>query len=216
MQSEQIENGEVVAKKANLMPGYIVLLVLAVLLAVIGIAASGSEPGALAFCLVLAGIFAVLAIVCIIFYVKKPKELIVYADGKLYLPNNVVCEPLEITHVLLKLTRTRYGVVSSTGGMVLTINGTKIKINSIANVKDAEQRLSDICNRAAQQAAMAAAEQEHGFAPAGAETVPTAAPAETAVTTEAPAEAAVTAETPAETTADVPASTPKDDDPFGL
>lgn len=151
---------EVVAKKANMLPGFIVVAVVAALLIGVGcgIGFSTGEDGVIFLGAGVGGILAIFAAVQIVLYVRRPKNLITYCDGKFTFVGGVTCEPHEIKHVLLKLTRSRYGVVQSTGGMVITVGNDKIKINYIDHVKEAEERLSQICNEAAAaaQAEMAA------------------------------------------------------------
>lgn len=139
---------EIIAKRANLLPGYIVVAVVSVLMivggTVVGIVAN--ETGAIVIGVVIGLILAVTATVQIFRYVKMPKVLITYSEGKFHFPDGSSCLPEEISHILLKLTRGRYGSVASTGGMVLTVNGRKIELKYIYKVKAVEARISEICN----------------------------------------------------------------------
>lgn len=139
---------EVVAKKANLLPGLIIAAVLSVGILVIGVVVGivAEETGALVIGIAIGGFMSAFVGFQIFKFVKQPKVLIVYSDGKFHFPDGSCCYPNEITHILLKLTRSRYGAVAKTGGMVLTVNGRKIEIKNIANVKTAEARISAICS----------------------------------------------------------------------
>ncbi len=139
---------EIVAKKANLLPGYIVVAILSAVLIAGGIAVGlvAGEPGAIVIGVAVGAILAVTAVVQILKFIKMPQALITYSDGKFHFPDGSSCLPEEISHILLKLTRGRYGSVASTGGMVLTVNGRKIELKYISKVKEAEKRISEICS----------------------------------------------------------------------
>lgn len=139
---------EIIAKKANLLPGLIVAAVISVALLIGGIVlgVSMKETGATVIGIGIGGVLSVFVGFQIYKFIKQPKILITYSDGKFNFPDGSRCQPNEITHILLKLTRGRYGTVSSTGGMVITVNGRKIELKNVAQVKQAEARISEICN----------------------------------------------------------------------
>lgn len=139
---------EIIAKKANLLPGLIVAAVISVALLIGGIVLgiSMEEPGAAVIGVGIGGILSVVVGIQIYKFIRQPKVLITYSDGKFNFPDGSRCQPGEITHILLKLTRGRYGTVSSTGGMVITVNGRKIELKNVDRVKQAEARISEICN----------------------------------------------------------------------
>lgn len=150
---------EVVAKRANLLPGYIVCGVMGLLILVVGVVAgiSAHETGAIFIGLVIGLLLIAMAVVLIIMHIRAPKTYIVYRDGKLHFADGSECYPYEITHVLLKLTR-RNGIASPTGGIVLTINESrKIEYKYVDKVKNVEKRLGELYEYS-RNAAIAAAQ----------------------------------------------------------
>lgn len=139
---------EVVAKKANMMPAYILIIIVG-LAFMVGLSVLGvinDTIGALVLGLAIGGALLAMGIVFLVKFVKLPKELITYADGKFNFADGTSCTPDEITHVLIKLTRS-YGVVNPTGGIVITINDSrKIEYKTVMKVKQAQQRMQEITN----------------------------------------------------------------------
>ena len=136
---------EVVAKKANLIPGYVILIVLGVVFAILGIVfyVNEYEIGAVIVSAAVGVFMLVAGIIGLVLYCKSPKIYITYKDGKLHLLDGPECYPLDGTDVLIKLTRTN-GIVSPTGGLVLTVGGRRIEYKNVYKVKDVQYRLGEL------------------------------------------------------------------------
>jgi len=146
-------NEIVVARKAKLLAAYISFIVAGALFLGFGIyfAIVHSENfwaillvcGLMGIGLIAAGIWQIVK------YKKTPENLITYKDGLFTFADGTICNPNEITHVLIKLTR-QNGVVNSTGGLVVTINGSrKIEYQNIAyvqKVQDVIRKITDEYN----------------------------------------------------------------------
>lgn len=136
----------IVAKKAKLLAAYIVFIVFGVALAAMGIVfwIRRNEILFLVFFGVLGLIFIAFAIWMIIKYKKTPAVFITYKDGLFTFADGTTCNPNEITHVLVKITR-QNGIENSTGGLVITINGSrKIEYSNVAQVKQAQNEIQTI------------------------------------------------------------------------
>ena len=133
----------IVAKRAKLLAAYITFIVVGIAVIVMGIVfgvrtSNSNKYIYIGFFGVLGLIFIAVGIWQIIKYKKTPAIFITYKDGLFTFADGTTCNPNEITHVLVKLTR-QNGIVNSTGGMVITINGTRqIEYQNIATVHQAQ------------------------------------------------------------------------------
>lgn len=138
---------EVVAKKANMIPGAVISIVMGLVILVGGVVLGiqADETGAILVGVIVGLILIATGAVLLFGYLKSPRELIILKpDGKLYFAGDAAYYPHEITYVLIRLTRTN-GIVNSTGGIDITINGGRIiKYKNVKQVKAVQQRLSDL------------------------------------------------------------------------
>ena len=140
---------EIVARKANYIPIYIFIMVLGLAVAITGMIANidlakeYDDWTVLLFFLGVGLVIIAAGIIGLIVYLKMPKVFITYKDGKLHFSDGTECYPYEIEHVLINLTRTN-GILSSAGGLVITVRGRKIKYNNVKKIKAVEDRLGEL------------------------------------------------------------------------
>lgn len=136
---------EVVARKANMIPGSVVCMVfgLIILLGGVILGVQVNESGAIVIGVVVGLILLATGGFLLFGYLRTPRNLITYKEGKLYFNDGTAYYPHEVTYVLVRLTRS-YGVVNPTGGIDITVAGRIIKYKNVEKVKMVQQRLSDL------------------------------------------------------------------------
>lgn len=163
-------NDTVVAKKANLLFGLIVMIVLGAGIIALGVYFGVTRENDKLIFLLFFGIVGLLFIAFgiwqIVKYKKTPLNLITYGDGLFKFADGTTCTPNEITHVLIKLTR-QNGIVNSTGGIVITINGARkieyFNVDKVKAVQETIQRITEEYNAELYKAAQAAAQPADPF-----------------------------------------------------
>lgn len=135
---------EIVARKANLIWIYALIMAFGLAVMILGIFLNFSyDWTVMLFFLGIGLIFIAVGVIGLVVYLKMPKVYITYKDGKLHFADGTECYPHEIEHVLFNLTRT-YGIESSMGGLVVTVHGRKIKYNNVKKIKAVESRLGEL------------------------------------------------------------------------
>lgn len=135
---------EVIAKKANVLPAFIVLIPLSVGLIACGISCTGLGNSFLnAFYIILGVICLGIIVFALVKYLKQPKYFIVYRDGKLNFADGTSCRPEEVENITVIVSRGRYSMPSA-GTLRFTACGREYKFDNVQKAEKAEMRLNEL------------------------------------------------------------------------